>query len=373
MTRVLILANDNSTIYNFRRELLRRLIHDEYEVIISVPADDRNEVLESMGCLIEEIKLNRAGINPLQEVIVLGDYIRSIRKWQPDVVLTYTAKPNIYGSLACQFCGVPYINNVTGLGSTFQRDGFLKKVLLLLQKTAYRKSQRVFFQNASNKSYFERLGIVGDNGVLLPGSGVNLSLHKCEPYPEDCGTVRFITVSRVRKDKGFDELFDAITEVAVQRPNVEFHVVGWFEDDEYREKLDEMQRDYPVTYHGSKSQEEVHGLMARSHCLLHPSHHEGMSNVILEASATGRPCLASNIPGCKEAISDNETGLLFEVQNGESLKEAILHFLALPYERQARMGRLAREKMEKEYDRQMVVRAYLDEIKRISGIPRSSK
>ena len=367
MSKVLILANDFSTIYNFRRELLKRLIEEEFEVTVSLPRDERNRVFREMGCKIEKARLSRAGTNPIRELLSVVEYIRLIRRIRPDVVLTYTAKPNVYGGLACQLCGIPYINNVTGLGSMFQSENFIKKIMLFLQKKAYRKSQSVFFQNSNNKRYFEELGIVGSNAALLPGSGVNLELHSYEAYPDVKDRVRFITVSRIRKDKGFDELFNAVSVICSRVDSAEFHIVGSVEDKDYRQKLADIQQHYPIIYHGAKVQEEVRDLIAHSHCLIHPSYHEGMANAILEAAATGRPCLASDIPGCKEAVENGTTGLLFEVRSSETLVEAIMQFLELPHEERAHMGLLGRKKMEAEFDRQIVVEAYLREIGRCTS------
>lgn len=367
MSRVLILANDNSTIYNFRRELFQRLIEAKYDVIISLPAHERNKLFKEMGCTIIETPISRFGTNPIKEVLSIKNYVSLIKKISPDVVLTYTAKPNIYGSLACQICNVPYINNITGLGSVFQTENLIKKIMLILQKKAYKKSQCVFFQNLSNKEYFHKRKIVGTNTDLLPGSGVNLDLHQFESYPKDDGKIRFISVSRVRKDKGFDELFEAVKVVSKLTENIEFHIVGWYEDSDYKEKLDFMQKNYPVIYHGSKSQEEVHMLIAKCHCLIHPSHHEGMANVILEASATGRPCMASDIPGCRDAIDDGRTGLLFDVKNSDSLISAIKRFMNLNYDNKLEMGILGRKKMEAEFDRQIVVERYIKEINKVIG------
>lgn len=365
MSRILILANDNSTIYNFRRELLYRLIAENHEIVISLPRHERNVEFEKMGCKVDEIQLNRSSINPLKELTLLNVYKNQMKRIRPDIVLTYTAKPNIYGSIACQKLNIPYINNVTGLGSNFQSDNLIKRIMLLLQKKAYKKSECVFFQNASNKEYFEEKKVVRSNTSLLPGSGVNLELHKYGKYPQNDGKVRFIVVSRIRKDKGFNELFDAVKLLSKNYENIEFHIVGWYEDDYYRRIINEMTSKYPVVYHGSQLQEKVHTLIENSHCLIHPSHHEGMANVLLEGAATGRPCLASNIPGCKETIDDGVTGFLFDVQNSESLYRAITKFMVLGYEEKVKMGLLGRKKMEMEFDRRFVIDAYINEIDKI--------
>jgi len=363
--KILILANENSTIYNFRRELLHRLVAEKYEVVISLPQHERNIELEKIGCRIEEIELSRSGINPLKELALLYSYKKQIKRINPDVVLTYTAKPNIYGSLACQKLHIPYINNVTGLGSMFQSENIIKKIMLLLQKKAYKKSSCVFFQNESNQKYFIEKNIVGNNNRLLPGSGVNLSLHKFEEYPKYDGKIKFILVSRVRKDKGFDEVFEAIGKLSVQYKNIEFHMVGWYEDDNYKGKVDEMVKNYPVTYHGSQTQEQVHELIKECHCLIHPSYHEGMANVLLEAASSGRPVMASNIPGCRETFDEGVSGYGFEVKNAAALVNAIEKFIKLPYEDKKQMGIASRAKVEREFDRQIVIERYMEEINKL--------
>lgn len=362
MTRVLVLANDHTTIYNFRRELLERLVADGYQVGIALPADPRNEAFRELGCRVIETRLSRFGTNPFKEFATLVRYMQLIRALRPDVVLTYTAKPNIYGGIASQILRVPYLTTITGVGTVFQSDGLLKSVSTLLQRVALRRSARVFFQNRANLRTFQELGIVRDNVALLPGSGVNLSLHRLEPYAPDSGVVRFITVSRLRRDKGFDELFAAIRSVCAARDDAEFHVVGWYEDDSYRDVVQEMQQQYPVTVHGSVPQERVHELIALSHCLIHPSHHEGMANVLLEASAAGVPSLASDIPGCREAIDDGVNGFLVPVRDAAALASAIERLADLPWAERREMGLAARRKMEAEFDRQGVVDRYLQEI-----------
>lgn len=364
MPRVLILANDNSTIYNFRRELLSRLVDDGFDVTVALPSHERNDVFRQMGCAVVETRLSRFGTNPVTELFSVLSFIRIVRNETPDVVLTYTAKPNIYGGFAAQVCRVPYLTTVTGLGAAFQSDSVVRRITTLLQRLAYRRSNRVFFQNAANRAEFERLGVVRRNTEVLPGSGVNLDLHALEPYAGDEGRARLITVSRIRRDKGFDELFAAIGQVCAAR-DVEFHIVGWYEDSRYRETVTDMQSHYPVVVHGSVPQERVHDLIAQAHGLIHPSHHEGMANVILEASAAGVPCVASDIPGCREAIDDGATGLLVAVRDTGALVAAIERFLSIPWEDRRAMGLAARKKMETEFDRERVVDRYLDEIRSV--------
>lgn len=364
MADILIMANDHGTLYNFRRELLTRLIEEGHQVMVSLPRNPNNQYFVRMGCELDESPLSRSGLNPFIELQLWIHYVRLIKKFKPDVVLTYTAKPNVFGSLACQFCNVPYINNVTGLGSMLQEETLVKRVIEWLQKLAYRKSSHVFFQNQANRQYFLDKNIVGENSSVLPGSGVNLAKHTLGPYPPD-GTIRFIVVSRLRQDKGYDELFEAIKEVTGKKYPVEFHIVGGVEEKKYHAVIKEMQENFPVIYHGSKTQEEVQKIIANCHCLIHPSWHEGMANVILEAAATGRPCLASDIPGCRDAIENGKTGFLFEVKNQLSLASTIIRFIDLSLNQKVKMGESGRTKIEKEFDRKIVVNKYINKINKV--------
>lgn len=367
MASVLIFANDNSTIYNFRRELLRRLLIEGFDVTVALPAHERNQVFRDLGCAVIETPLSRFGTNPVTEAATLIRLVSVIRQTGPDVVLTYTAKANIYGGLAAQLCHVPYIATVTGLGMAFQSDSVLRRISVCLQRLAFRKAQMVFFQNSDNFAKFQRLSIIGRQAAVLPGSGVNLDLHQLEPYCPGRDRTRFITVARIRQDKGYDELFEAIRKLCADRDDVEFDIVGWYEDDSYQEVVREMLAGYPVTFHNDVSQERVHELMAGSHCLIHPSHHEGMPNVVLEASAAGIPSIVSDIPGCREAVDDGVTGLLHTVRDSDALCATVQKFLSTGWETRRQMGLAARHKMEAEFDRERVVDRYKAEIRRATA------
>ena len=362
MSKVLIFANDNSTLYNFRRELLTRLVSEGLEVVVALPAHPRNQAFADLGCTVIETPVSRFGTNPVTELATLARFVKVVRRTRPDVILTYTAKPNIYGGLAAQVCRVPYVSTVTGLGVAFQSKGALQGVSASLQRLAFRKAHKVFFQNSDNLATFQDLSIIRGQAEVLPGSGVNLQLHRLEPYAADDGVTRFITVSRIRRDKGFDELFEAIRRLCSSRDDLHFDIVGWYEDDRYRSLVEEMRACFPVTFHDEVSQQRVHELISASHALIHPSHHEGMANVILEASAAGVPCIASDIPGCREAIDHGATGLLHPVQQVAAMVEAIEEFLALDWAARRSMGLAARAKVETDFDREQVVGRYLVEV-----------
>ncbi len=362
MSKILIYANDYKTIANFRMELLERFLALGHTVTLSLPEDERSHVFKDMGCSVIPAPITRHGTNPIAELKLIRVYKKQMKQISPDCVLTFTVKPNIYASIAAAARKVPYINNITGLGSVMQSESFLKKMMLRLQKYAYRKSACVFFQNEGNRRYFQERRIVGEQARLLPGSGVNLKLHSFSEYPSEQETVDIAIVSRLRKDKGYDEFFAMMRTLLPRYPRLRFHIIGWIEEDSYREILAQYENDPRVIYYGELTQKQVHEALRSCHCLCHPSYHEGMANVLMEAAAAGRPTLASDIPGCREIVEQGVTGFTFRVQDADALTEAVERFLALEEEAHREMGKKAREKMEREFDREIVIRSYLEQI-----------
>lgn len=359
--RVLILANNASGLYDFRNELLLRLLKD-YEVHVSLPDEEDVPELAKEGCILHHTFLERRGMNPVKDGKLIIAYLKLIQKIKPDVVLTYTIKPNIYGSLCCRCKSIPYIVNITGLGSAFEEDGLLRKLVVFLYKIALKKASCVFFQNAKNKDIFEGFGIKGTKVRLVPGSGVNLDRHVFEEYPSKDEPVKLVFVGRIMKEKGIDELLYAAKKIKQEFPKVIFQLIGSYEED-YKEMVEELQQDGIVEFIGY--QKIIHPFYKEASAAVIPSYHEGMSNVVLETAATGRPVLASDIPGCREGFEDGITGIGFIPRDKEGFYEAVKRFLNLSYEERKEMGKNARKKMEQEFDRKIVVESYMEEINRV--------
>jgi glycosyltransferase involved in cell wall biosynthesis len=359
--RVLVLANLGMGLYKFRKELLEELIENNQEVFISLPYDDYVSKLKSLGCKYEETThLDRRGTNPLKDFKLILNYMKLIKRIKPDVVLTYTIKPNVYGGLACRITKTPYITNVTGLGTSIENKGVIQKLTLFLYKIGLKKASSVFFQNRTNLEFFNKEGIVNHNAKLIPGSGVNLSQHNLEQYPDEKKGIKFLFIGRIMKDKGIEELLQAAKEVKQRYPNTRFDLIGASEED-YSNELIELNNAGIINYYGL--QNDVHSFIKESHATILPSYHEGTANVLLETASTGRPILATRVPGCKETYDEGITGLGFDVKSVESLTEAIIKFINLPYEKKKSMGLLGRKKMVKEFDRKIVIKSYLKEIK----------
>jgi galacturonosyltransferase len=357
--KVLIIANNDMGLYKFRRELLEELVK-EHEVVISLPDGEFVPSLVELGCAFEPCELlDRHGTNPVKELKLIGYYKKLIRKVKPDVVLTYTIKPNIYGGMACAALRVPYIANITGLGTALENGGLMQKVLLVLYRFGLRKAKKVFFQNAANQEFMLSKGVIKTPYDLLPGSGVNVDRFAYQPYPEaDCPTV-FVTVGRIMKDKGADEVLYAARKIREDHPNVIFRLVGGF-DGAYEETVKAAAAEGIVEYVGQQA--DVIPFLRDSHAILHASYHEGMANVLLEAASCGRPAVATNVPGVRETFDDGVSGISCPARAGDALVSAIEEFLKLPRERKEAMGRAGREKVLREFDRRIVVNKYIQEI-----------
>ncbi len=360
---ILIFTNHSEGLYKFRCELVSAMLDAGHEVHICLPNGLFISELTQMGCIFEPCEFNRHGINPFAEIQMIRDYKKIIKSLSPDVVLTYTIKPNVYGGMACASLGVPYIANITGLGTAVENGGILQKITLTLYKIGLQKAQKVFFQNSANQDFMLEHRIIKGAYDLLPGSGVNLECHCFEEYPEDDGTLTFLFIGRLMKDKGIEELIEASKTICQRHNHIKFIAIGGCEED-YKERLEPIKANCPIQFLGPQS--DVHGFIKNSHAVILPTYHEGMSNVLQEAAASGRPVLASDIPGCRETFDEGVSGFGFKPRDVDSLCEAIEKFIALSYEKKAEMGRAGRAKMEREFNRDIVVQKYMDEINKIA-------
>ncbi len=359
--KVLVLSNFGMGLYKFRKELLQELIKHGHEVFVSLPNDDYVPLLENLGCEYIESNVDRRGTNPLADMKLLFSYINIINKIKPDIVLTYTIKPNVYGGIASRITKTPYLPNITGLGTAVENEGLMQKITLNLYKIALKNAECIFFQNEPNRQFFIDRGIIKNKSKVIPGSGVNLEQHRYEEYPNDKESIRLLFIGRIMKAKGIDELLEAARQIKVSYKNVEFHLVGFCEEG-YSEELRALNESGIIQYHGQ--QDDVHKFIKDSHATILPSYHEGTSNVLLESASTGRPILASNVTGCKETFDAGVSGIGFEVKSVKALICAIQQFLNLPHENKKQMGVAGRKKMEQEYDRKIVINAYLEQISR---------
>ena len=352
MKEILILANHSGGLYDFRKDLIVEL-KKHANVTVAVPHNDRWAELLNLVNRVIELSVDRRGMNPLHDSKLFHQYRTMLKEVKPDLVLTYTIKPNIYGGLACRMAHTPYAVNITGLGSAIENGGWLKKFVLALYKPALKGARVVFFENAGNRETLAATGVVPKGrDVVLNGAGVNLEDYHYQPYPQE-GPVRFLFVGRVMHEKGVDELFAAAKRMKQKYGDgVEFHIAGSFEE-AYKPVMDELEKAVVVKYHGYQS--DMKPFYAMASCIVLPSYHEGMSNVLLEAAASGRPLITSDIPGCREAVENGVSGYLCPAKDADALYEAMRRFVELPEGWRGEMGRRGRERMEQRFSKTAVV------------------
>lgn len=357
---ILVLTNFIAGLHSFRKEVVKAIVDAGYQLYISVPDAD-NDLAKNfgdMGCYLIKTDFNRRGMNPLADFKLMITYRKLIKQLKPVAVLSYTIKPNVYGGLACRLTGTPLIANVTGLGDAIENGGWLQKLTVSLYKFGIGKAVQVFFQNETNKNFCVKHKIADDNAIVLPGSGVNLTHHRFQEYAPN-GVIRFLFIARLLKDKGTEEYFETAKTIKAEYPQTEFQILGWKEGP-YQEQMEELVKVGVITYLGTTS--DIRPYLTNVHCTVMPSYHEGMSNVNLESAANGRPIITTNVPGCRETVINKQTGYLVESRNSQSLINAVEKFILLPYNDKVCMGQKARKFVERNFDRQIVVDAYLKAI-----------
>ena len=350
--RIAILANHSGGLYDFRKDLISEL-KKHANVTVAVPHNDRWEELHKLVDEVIELPVDRRGMNPIHDSKLFRQYRAMLKEVKPDLVLTYTIKPNIYGGLACRMAHIPYAVNITGLGSAIENGGWLKKFVLALYKPALQGARGVFFENAGNRDTLAATGVVPKGrDVVLSGAGVNLEDYPYQSYPQE-GAVRFLFVGRVMREKGVDELFAAAKRMKQEYGDgVEFHIVGSFEEG-YKPLMDELEKAGVLKYHGYQS--DMKRFYAMASCVVLPSYHEGMSNVLLEAAASGRPLITSDISGCREAVEDGNSGYLRPAKDANALYGAMQRVMKLSVEQRSEMGCRGRERMEQRFSKTAVV------------------
>lgn len=358
MKKILFLANHFITLYSFRKELIKRLVEAGNEVYLSLPDSEENTYFSDLGCKIVKTEIDRRGVNPVKDLKLISFYKKMIPQIDPDIIFSYTIKPNIYGTIASngkykQVC------NVTGTGATFLEKSAVSEICKFLYRISVKKCYKVFFQNTGDRDFFVKNKMVADNHEMLPGSGCNLEEHPFVPMPDD-ETIRFIFIGRVMRLKGIDQYLGAAKLIKGKYPNTEFLIAGWNEEEEYKATVDEYQKDGTVNYIGFRK--DISDWIAKCHCTVLPSHGgEGVPNVLLESAATGRACIASKINGSTDVVEDGVTGYLFETGDEKDLAAKMEKFILLSKEEKLKMGTAGRAKIEKEFNREIVIQKYVQE------------
>jgi glycosyltransferase involved in cell wall biosynthesis len=360
--KIVISINAAWNVVNFRARLVKGLIEAGYQVIAVTPPDEHVDRVRALGIDYLPIGMDRKGLSPAADLRLLWSYRRILRRLKADIFLGYTAKPNIYGSLAAQTCGMRVVNNVSGLGTAFIRGGWLRRMVETLYRLAFRRSSTVFFQNADDRALFLSRRLVRPHQArLLPGSGIDLAHFRPAAGTREPGPFRFLLVARMLRDKGVLEYVEAARRLRPQWPDVRFQLLGPV-DAENRTAISKVMmetwvEDGLVDWLGTA--DDVRPLLAAADCVVLPSYREGLPRTLLEAAAMARPLLATDVPGCRDIVRDGFDGLLCKAADAGALAAAMARMLEAPAEQRAAWGAAARAIAEAEYSDEVVLARYL--------------
>ncbi len=375
--KILLTVNAAWNVWNFRRPLVAALLAEGHSVTVLAPEDDAVPSLLEMGCHFVPLAMDAKGLNPLEGVKLVQRFKQQFRVLQPDVVLSFTIKNNIFGALAARAVGVPFVPNVTGLGTAFLSGGLLQAVAEGLYRHAFKRLPVVFFQNADDRDLFVQRRLVrAGQARLLPGSGIDLRRFAAAKMPPATSAPVFLMIARLLRDKGVLEFVEAARQVKAKYPQARFQLLGAVEAENRtaidRATVDGWVAEGVVEYLGTTA--DVRPFIADASCVVLPSYREGAPRTLIEAAAMARPLIATDVPGCRAVVEDGVTGFLCQVRDAGSLADAVMRMLALPHDARVAMGRAGRQKMQREFDEALVAAAYRDVIEAVAGVDaRSSR
>lgn len=367
--RVAVVLNTSWNIYNFRMNLIQSLQAKGHEVHTVAPIDDHTPRLIQAGCTHHNLKMDSRGANPLRDLALIFELRSIYKRVKPDVILHYTIKPNIYGTLAAASLRIPVINNVCGLGTAFLKNDFISLAALSLYRLSFRFANKVFFQNPDDLNLFITNKLVPEKVVdLLPGSGIDLKhflpapMNHKEPFT-------FLLISRLITDKGVLEYIDAVKKLKAEGTNSKFQLLGALDEEHKRgiskEIVDEWIQSGTIEYLGTT--EDVRSFIQQAHCVVLPSYREGTPRTLLEAASISRPIIATNVPGCNQVVDDQVNGFLCNLKDADDLARKMRLMASLGPDKLNQLGENGRKKMEACYDETIVINKYLDALSEIKS------
>lgn len=373
MVKIFFVANTSFYIHNFRSGLMQALKAQAREVIAAAPPDEYTQDIMKRFRFIPLKNLDRKGMNPLKDILFFRELYQIYRREKPDVILHFTIKPNIYGSLAAQLTNCQTLNTITGGGYTFSRKGLLPALVNNLYKYAFRFSKRVIFQNDEDREFFIQSGLVQRHKTgLIRGSGVD-TRH----FNPDSGLgashkqkFTFLLISRMLWDKGIGEYVQAAENIKRQQDNIEFCLLGPIDQGSPeavpKDMIESWERESGMEYLGTTK--DVRPFIAQSQVIVLPSYYrEGIPKALLEAMAMTKPIITTDSIGCREVIEDGKNGFMVPVKDPEALAAAMMKMIDIGEEDRREMGRYGREKAVREFDKNIVIQAYVEEINKILG------
>lgn len=361
-THICFSANQAWNIYNFRRGLLERLLRDGIRVSILAPQDACSALLHELGCTVVDIKISAQGVSPVQDLKLLATYIRRLRELRPDLLITYTIKPNIFGVLAARFALIPTLAVTTGLGYTFINENLVARIARVLYCWAFRYPLQVWFLNQDDLDAFIRFRLIDpDRAVVIPGEGIDLEHYRPERSAASQDRFRCLLIARMLWDKGIGEFVDAARTLKLQHPEIELQLLGQIgvgnPSAVTQAEMEAWCQQGAVSYLGTSA--DVRRWIRDADCVVLPSYREGMPRTLMEAAAMEKPLVATDVPGCRDVVVDGVNGLLCRPRDAADLADKLRQMFVMSNADRAAMGTASRELMKQRFDEQAIIERYL--------------
>lgn len=362
--KVAIVLNTSWNIYNFRLNFVRALLAKGYQVHTIAPHDNYTHYLEELGCIHHDVKMDSQGANPIKDLGLMLELWGIYRKVRPDIILHYTIKPNVYGTLAASVLRIPTINNVCGLGTVFLKNNLVSAFAMMLYKLAFRFPRKVFFQNPDDLALFLNKKLIpAKTADLIPGSGIDLSHFTPAEFKRN-NPFTFLLISRLITDKGVMEFVDAVKKLKQKGITARFQILGAKDPEHARgiklSVIDEWIKSGTIEYLGTS--DDVRNFINQADCVVLPSYREGTPRTLLEAASSSKPIVATDVPGCHHVVEDNYNGLLCKSQNADDLALQMEKMLTFDNPTLKKLGENGRKKIEVEFDEKIVITKYLQAI-----------
>jgi len=360
--RIAIVLNTSWNIYNFRMNFVRALLAQGYEVHTIAPVDDYTHFLEEAGCIHHKVRMDSRGANPMKDSALIFELFGIYRRIKPDIILHYTIKPNVYGTIAASLLRIPVINNVCGLGTVFLKDNLVSAIAIMLYKISFRFARKVFFQNPDDLKLFVDKKLVPEQAVdLLPGSGIDLSRFQPMKFKRN-ERFTFLLISRLITDKGILEYIDAVKKLRASGMQANFQILGAMDPEHKRgiktEIVEEWINSGTIEYLGTTS--DVRRYIEQADCVVLPSYREGTPRTLLEAASSSKPIIATDVPGCNHVVVNQYNGLLCKLKDADDLADKMKQMAAMDDRALEQLGLNGRAKIEAEYDESLVINKYLE-------------
>ena len=375
--KIVITANTFWNISNFRLGLLNHLVEKGFKITVIAPPDKSLDIFNKFNFKYIPIKIDRKGKNIFNDLIVFFKFFFLFLKEKPNIILTFTIKPNIYASLAAHSLNIPVVNNISGLGSAIIKENFITLLVNFLYKIAFFRSKCILFENKDDLDFFVIKKIVKvKNTSLIPGCGIDINhfakvpIYNNKNFFKYKTKFRFILIARLLRDKGIFEYVEACKLISKTNKNVEFGILGFIDENNptgiKMNQINIWVEEEILLYFGET--DDVRPYIYESDCVVLPSYREGTPKALLEASAMRKPLIATNTNGCKEVVVDNKNGFLCKVKDGKDLSEKMNKMINISNLERKKMGDYGYEKVNTQFNQKIINQIYLTSINKVLEI-----